>query len=124
MNDILTRAHVDTTKQNIHETAAQLLGHLGATAVSLLAGAKDSRQANRWARADGPDPRPETVRRLLLAHRIWGAISSAEDDYVARNWFVGSNPRLGERSPLEAIRDGDLTEAAWAAQAFLDGTDG
>ena len=124
MNDILTKNHIDTTKQNIHETAVQLVGHLGTTAVSFLTGAKDSRQATRWARADGPEPRPEAARRLMLAHRIWAAISAAEDDYVARNWFIGSNPRLGERSPLEALHEGEGTEVAWAAQAFLDGTDG
>lgn len=124
VNDTILKTHEDTTRQNIHETAAQLVGHLGMTAVSFLAGAKDSKQAARWARADGPEPRPESARRLMVAHRMWGALSAAEDDYVARNWFIGSNPRLGEKSPLEALHAGDLEGAAWAAKAFIDRTDG
>lgn len=124
MNDTILKTHADTTRQNIHETAAQLVGHLGMTAVSFLAGAKDSKQSAKWARAGGPEPRREAARRLMMAHRIWAAISAAEDDYVARNWFIGSNPRLGEKSPIEVLHEGDLEGAAAAARAFVDRTDG
>lgn len=124
MSDTIIKAHVDTTLQNIHETAAQLVGHLGTTAVSFLAGAKDSKQASKWAQADGPVPRDDAQRRLMLAHRVWGMLSDAEDDYVARNWFIGTNPRLEETSPLEALHRGDLEGVIHAARAFVDRTDG
>lgn len=117
-------AHADTTRQDIHETTRQLLSHLGMTAVSFLAGAKDSRQASRWAKAGANEPRPETRKRLLAAHRAWTQISIAESDYVARNWFIGTNPRLGEISPLEALREGNIQEVMDAASAFVSGTDG
>lgn len=116
--------HADTTRQDIHETTRQLLSHLGLTAVSLLAGAKDAKQASRWARADAAEPRPEARKRLLAAHRAWMQVSTAESDYIARNWFIGSNPRLGEVSPLEALREGDIQEVLDAAAAFVSGTDG
>ncbi|WP_460828035.1 hypothetical protein [Nostocoides australiense] len=51
-------------------------------------------------------------------------ISVAEADYVARNWFIANNPRLEERSPMEAIRSGDLEMVLAACRAFLNGTDG
>lgn len=124
VSDTIVSTHADTTRQNIHETARQLVSHLGLTAVSFLAGAKDSKQAAKWARSDGAEPRTETRRRLLAAHRIWADISSSESDYIARNWFIGANPRLGETSPLEALREGDVAAALSAARAFVDGTDG
>jgi len=124
MSSIDIQTHFDTTRQSIHETTAQLVGHLGMTAVSFLAGAKDRKQSVRWAKADGSVPRDPAQQRLMLAHRIWSAISTIEDAYVARNWFIGTNPRLGDHSPIEALRDGDLAGVAAAARAFIDRTDG
>lgn len=124
MPDIFIDTHEQTIKQGIHETTRQLNTHLGVTAVSYLSGAKDARASTRWARADGPEPRDSTRARLLAAHRLWNAISTAENDYVARNWFIGSNPRLGERSPLEALRNADIEQVLAAGLAFLEGTDG
>lgn len=124
MNDIDVQAHSITARQNIHVTAARLVGHLGATAVSYLAGAKDQRQASRWARADGPEPRHAAASRLIAAHRIWMMLSAADDDYVARNWFIGANPRLGDRPPIEALRDGEVPEVLAAARSFLEGAIG
>lgn len=122
-DDVLIATHNQTMRQDIHETTRQLVAHLGPTAVSMLAGAKDSKQASKWARADGPEPRPEARARLLAAHQAFLAITIAENDYIARNWFIGANPRL-DRSPIEALRSGDLKEVLAAAKAFWEGTDG
>lgn len=122
--DLMAEAHSRAVRQPIRETARQLVAHLGPTAVSFLAGAKDTKRASRWSTDGGPEPSPSAKRRLLAAHRAWTAISSAENDYVARNWFIGANPRLGERSPLEVLREGDDAAVLAAAAAFADGTDG
>ena len=124
MNRLAFSTHERTTTQDIHETTRQLVSGLGVTAVSFLAGAKDSKQASKWQRADGPRPRDEAAVRLMAAHRAWQTLASAENEYVARNWFIGANPRLGERSPLEVLREGDVTLTLQAAQAFVEGTDG
>lgn len=109
---------------SIHEVARQLVSHLGATAVAVLAGAKDRKLPYKWLREEGGvTPRPEAQRRLLAAHRMWQTISSAEEDYTARNWFIGANPRLGEQSPLLALRDGEVEKVLAAAIAFVEGTD-
>lgn len=124
MGDVTLATHEGTTRQSIHETTRQLTSHLGPTAVSYLAGAKSRKQAGRWADADGPEPRPDAKRRLMAAHRAWQMISTAEGEYVARNWFVGANPRLDEASPLDGLRDGDVAKVMAAARAFAVGTDG
>lgn len=123
-NSLATNAHASTMRMDIHEVTRRLVAHLGPTAVSLLAGAKSSKMSSRWAHSDGPVPRTEAQRRLLAAHRAWEQISLAENDYVARNWFIGANPRLDERSPLEVLRDGDDQAVLTAALAFSEGTDG
>lgn len=124
MNDVLIDAHNRTTTQDIHETTRQLVSHLGTTAVSFLAGAADSKQAGKWADANGPEPRQEPRQRLMAAHRAWQMLATAENDYVARNWFIGTNPRLDELSPLEALRNGEIKQVLHAATAFWEGTDG
>jgi len=58
----------------------------------------------RWAKADGPTPGPGYTRRLQLAYRAWTHVAGAEGDHVARAWFLGGNPVLGETTPLTAIR--------------------
>lgn len=115
-------AYERTTRQDIHETSRQLVSRLGPTLVAFLAGSKDSKLPHRWARADGPEPRAEAARRLMAAHRAWLEVSLSESDSVARNWFLGANPRLGERSPSEALRDGSLAEVLAAARAFVEGS--
>lgn len=124
MNDLLIGSHDRTTAQDIHETARQLVSQLGSTAVSLLAGAKDGKQATKWQQADGPEPRQEARRRLMAAHRAWQMVATSENDYVARNWFIGANPRLEESSPIEALREGQIKQVLDAAAAFAEGVDG
>ena len=108
---------------DIHELARQLVSHLGPTLVATLANVKDRRLPHRWAQADGPEPRVESQARLQTAHRIWSDLSTAESDTVARSWFIGANPRLGEQSPVFALREGKEQEVLAAAKAFIAGSD-
>ena len=98
-------AHAGTARLGIREIVRQLNSALGATLVAALAGSKDPKISYKWARTDGPEPKPEAQARLQLAHRAWTAVSSVEGEHVARLWFIGANPWLGEVSPIEAVRD-------------------
>ena len=118
-----TEQHVDTTRQDIHETVRQLTSHLGPTLVALLANVRDRKLPHKWSQATGPEPRPEAKKRLMAAHRIWALLSDSENDYTARNWFIGANPRLQEQSPVEWLREGRIPEVMAAARAFAEGTD-
>src|SRR4051794_22417055 len=97
--DVYTDAHLQTIKLDLHEVARRLVLHLGPTLTALLAGAKDRKLPHRWAQSDGPTPRDEAAARLLAAHQLWVLLTGAESDHVARAWFIGSNPRLGDEQP-------------------------
>ncbi|MFC5997601.1 hypothetical protein ACFP6A_02495 [Quadrisphaera sp. GCM10027208] len=120
--DVMLGAHADTTRLDIHEVVRRMNNHLGATVVAALAGSRDPKAPYRWAKPDGPVPRDDAQDRLRVAHRVWTALADAESEHTARNWFVGTNPLLDERSPVMALRDGLVREVAQAATAFLTGT--
>ncbi len=119
--------HIDTHEEAIrltrHELVRQLVIHLGPTLVAALANVRDSKLPHKWANPDGPEPRAESYQRLLAAHRLWTLISNAENDSVARSWFIGANPRLGEEAPIMVLRAGDLAAALSAGKAFVAGVD-
>ncbi|MEV4737569.1 hypothetical protein MRBLWO14_002463 [Microbacterium sp. LWO14-1.2] len=97
--------------------ARRLTAVLGPTLVSTLAGSKDLRTATGWGSPDGPLPSAYASLRLECAYDAWQKISTAEGDDVARAWFVGSNPWLGNDSPITAIREGRFVDVANAAEA-------
>jgi hypothetical protein len=113
-------AHAGTARLGIREIVRQLNSALGATLVAALAGSKDPKISYKWARTDGPEPKPEAQARLQLAHRAWTAVSSVEGEHVARLWFIGANPWLGEVSPIEAVRDLRSKEVMDAAVAMTE----
>ena len=122
-SDTIIDIHKETVLLSTPELVRQLISHLGPTLVATLAGAKDPKLPHKWAKADGPTPRDNTLPKLQIAHRIWRLISTSDSDAVARAWFIGSNPRLNEESPIFTIRDGRGDEAHRAAVAFVEGLD-
>jgi hypothetical protein len=122
-SDTIIDIHKETVLLSTPELVRQLISHLGPTLVATLADVKDPKLPHKWAKADGPTPRDQTLIKLQMAHRIWRLISSSDSDSVARAWFVGSNPRLDEESPIFVIRSGRGSEAHKAAVAFVKGLD-
>lgn len=121
--DVHVDSHVETTRLTRHELVRQLIKHLGPTLVAALSNVRDSKLPYKWAKADGPEPRDEAYKRLMAAHRLWTMISNAENEYVARAWFIGANPRLGEEAPVMVLRSGDISAVMSAGRAFVEGTD-
>lgn len=119
--DILSSIHSRTTQQDIHETTRQLNSGLGSTLVSLLAGAKSRKAAIGWAKHDGVKPNTEAHRRLLAAHQVWALLVLNYDEYTARNWFIGANPRLDGEAPVDVLRAGRVKDIVNAAKAFSEG---
>lgn len=105
---------------DIREVIRRLNAALGGTLVSALAGASDTKASHRWARENGPQPRPETAKRLIFAYEQWQKVSEAEGEHVARVWFIGANPWLDYDTPVNAIREDRLREVAAAATALVD----
>ncbi|MCW4464825.1 hypothetical protein OK351_04805 [Glutamicibacter sp. MNS18] len=119
----LTRnqAHGRTARMDIRQVVQELNEALGPTLVAALTGIKDRKQPIRWARSDGPVPTPQSHNRLILAHAEWKRLISQENDHVARSFFIGGNPMLGEDTPITAIREGRDAELVAAVDAFLEG---
>lgn len=117
--DIAAAAHAETMRLDIHEVVRRLNSHVGATMVAALSGSRDSKLPYKWAKSTVPNA--EAQERLRFAHRIWKIVADAESDHVARTWFRGTNPVLGEISPVIAIREGRFAEVAGAADSFVSG---
>ncbi len=120
---LLFERHEQATRMDQHELVRQLNSHLGPTLVAVLANVRDRKLPHKWAAAGGPIPRPESSARLQAAHRAWTVICQADDEYVARQWFIGANPRLDEDTPVMRLREGDIKSVMAAATAFADGGD-
>lgn len=117
--DIAAAAHAETMRLDIHEVVRRLNSHMGATMVAALAGSRDSKLPYKWAKSTVPNA--EAQQRLRFAHRIWKILADAESDHVARTWLRGTNPVLGEVSPVIAIREGRFAAVAGAADSFVSG---
>ena len=104
------------------EIVATLVDGLGPTMVALVANVRDRRLPHRW-RSGTITPRVVDELHLRSAMVAWQTIEVSDGPNVARAWFVGSNPRLGDTSPCMALRDGRFADVAAAARAFVDGVD-
>jgi hypothetical protein len=116
--DILSKAHADAMRKELHELVAELIAELGPTAVQAMTGTRDRSMPAAWARQDSR-PRARTETQLRLGYRVWSMMQEAEGPRVAAAWMIGANPRLGEDTPLTAIRDLHPADVVGAAEAFI-----
>lgn len=117
-----TQAHDLTARMNIRTVVQELNDALGPTLVAALSGIKDRKQPSRWVKPDGPVPNHLSHRRLILAHSEFARVSAKEGEHVARSFFIGANPSLGEDTPITAIREDRATELVAAVDLFLEGS--
>jgi hypothetical protein len=101
--------------------AARLVGALGPTVVAALTGAGTVAVVQSWCQPNGPQPDDDAAMRLAFALAAWTAISDEEGDDIARAWFVGGNPTLGEDTPITALREDRVDEFLTAAASVLEG---
>lgn len=105
------------------ELSRRLNGVLGPALVSVLAGSDDVRAAISWSEKGSSRPTPEVMMRLECAYAVWQKVSDAEGAYVARLWFMNSNPTLhSEATVINAIREGRFDDVQDAAQALANNT--
>ncbi|MFF0489299.1 hypothetical protein ACFYTQ_09765 [Nocardia sp. NPDC004068] len=115
-------SHLETSRLPPAELARQLVQQLGPTLVALIAGVRDRKLPHKWAQIGGPRPRDAALARLQVAHRCWILLADNESPDVARSWFIGANPRLGEESPAVAIREDRFADVIAAAVTFVEGS--
>ncbi len=104
----------------IKDIARYLEEALGQKLVAFLAGVNDTNRVGRWSQGKQA-PRIEAERRLRAAFQIFHLLLGGDGPEVVRAWFIGMNPQLDDDPPVQAIREGRLTEALAAAQSFIVG---
>ncbi|WP_307482343.1 hypothetical protein [Microbacterium trichothecenolyticum] len=95
------------------------MNSLGKKAVAAIFG-KDVRTIDRWLKS--PTRLDMDNERLLRdSFQIYSLIEEADDAHVARAWFLGMNPNLGDHSPIEVLAEGRAREVVAAARVFVNG---
>jgi len=87
--------------------------------VSHLAGTREPGMIRWWASGRQSPSEPEE-NRLRFAYSLLRRIDDLQGREAAQAWFMAVSPRLGQRSPLKAIREGRFHETA-AAWKLVDG---
>lgn len=117
-------AYRSAMNEPFSEVTKELQELLSRRLTAVMAGVKDGKTIARWAAGETPDIRggEDKERRLRTAYQILHFLLATSDTpLVAKAWFMGLNPQLGDVSPAEAIREDRLKEAIEAARAFAAG---
>ena len=120
INDQVHRASVVTALNEIARTLEQVLSR---RLTAVIVGVKDGKTIAHWAAGDTEGIRnQETEQRLRMTYQIVLLLLHSQDSQqTVKAWFIGLNPQLGDISPAEAIRNGQLQETLAAARAFAAG---
>lgn len=102
----------------IEDVVGELVRLLGATTVAVIGGVSETRAVAQWMNGRVPQ-RPNVLRFTL---QIAWMILDSHNPEIARAWFHGSNPHLGDRIPVFVLRDEPLHkvqgEIMGAARSF------
>ena len=63
--------YVEATQADIHDVARILVDAIGAPALQVLSGSKDSTAPHRWAHPEGSELDAVTEQRIRLGYRVW-----------------------------------------------------
>ena len=111
-------AHERAMSLPIEQVVKELVSLLGLTTVAMIGGVGETRAVSQWGAGRSPQ-RPNVLRFTL---QIASMILNTRDPDVARAWFHGSNPYLGDQAPAVLLRDKPLPEIQGeimaAARAF------
>ena len=89
---------------------------LGPTLVAAVASSRDPKASLEWQHRKGVRPTKQQATRLGVAYETWAVIASEHGVDVARVWVIGANPWRRYDTPVDAIREGRVTEVAAAAR--------
>jgi hypothetical protein len=120
MSPIEAAAHSRAMREAVRPMAQALQEALGQRLVAYATGTRSPQAVGRWA-AGHNKPYGQVQRRLRALYRVYLTLSETEDDATIRAWLVGANPQLGERAPIELLREDDETAVFRAATAFVEG---
>jgi hypothetical protein len=99
-------SHTHAMSIDIGSVVDELVDLLGLTMVAAIGGVGETRAVQQWIA--GREPQRPNVLRFAL--QVAMMIATPEDRSIARAWFQGSNPQLGDRIPLMMLRNDPLEE--------------
>ena len=116
-----------TLSQQAHQAAmTTALPEVAATLQTLLtrpllayAVGVSPKTIGRWATGETKGIPPEGERRLRATYQAVTLLGHRYAPETIRAWFIGLNPDLGDRAPVEALHAGELREVLGAAVHFL-----
>ena len=80
---------------------------------------KDVRTIERWLKPD-VTMNVEDGRRLRDAFHAFSLVEEADGADVARAWFIGMNPELGDDAPVEQLAAGNARAVLAAARSYVN----
>jgi hypothetical protein len=104
------------------EIAQELQEILGQRLVAYVAGVRSPRATGRWATGQSSPQRFEIEQRVRDLYRVVITLAESEHPETIRAWLLASNPQLGDRAPIEQLRDGDSVAVLHAAINFIEAT--
>ena len=101
---VATAAKVEALRADFR-SAAQLADMLGVSRA----------QVTRWLRGSGIDPL--NAEKVDLLELVWSNLLRLYEREAALAWLFGLNPVLGDRRPIDLIREGRTEELMRAIRA-------
>src|ERR1700731_4309127 len=99
-------AHNHAMSIPIVQVVQELVDLLGVTTVAVIGGVKETRAVQQWLMGREPQ-RPQTLR---LALQLATMIAGGSEGEIAKAWFHGSNPSLGDETPMLLLRSRPASE--------------
>ena len=99
-------AHSHAMEMPIASVVEELVDLLGAPLVAVIGGVGETRAVAQWTTTRKPQ-RPNVLRFAL---QVATMIARSADRELARAWFEGSNPHLGDAVPALLLRDRPLSD--------------
>lgn len=124
VNDMIETARKAATEWSHQSKAQYLIDAIGERATTAAVGLTDARTVRGWAR-DGSIDDAQHEQRLAQLFEVVHVIADAYSPAVAITFLRGSNPHLGDRSPLAVLARDDIETAGpaviAAAHALVEG---
>lgn len=112
---ILNHSRGSSAENEIAVMVGRLDSDLGESLVAFITGV-DEETVSAWAAGEILPP-AEARHALRFTLRAFSIVAEADSAAVARAWFVGTNPGLGDTSPAEALEAGHFDQVIAAAQS-------
>lgn len=79
----------------------------------------DRSRVSRWLKSETPDP--ENKAKLEALEYVFSRLTAFLHPETAEKWLFGTNAHLGNRRPIDLLRDGRVSEVIAAVEQVETG---